>query len=78
MRVLLDTCVLSEIQRPDGNPAVKNAVSKLNEDDIFISILSIGEIAKGISLLEKGKRKSGLLSWLNRLENDYRDRILDI
>ena len=47
VRVLLDTCVISELRRPDGDRRVREAV-----EGLFLSVLSIGEIAKGIGLLE--------------------------
>ena len=78
MRFLLDTCVLSELRKADCNPSVKFAVSNCSNKDIFISSISIGEIAKGVSLLEEGKRKKELLNWLNSFENHFADRILSI
>ena len=78
MKVLLDTCVLSELRHPKGNPGVRRAVAGLNEEELFLSVISIGEILKGISLLAEGPRKHALASWLNTLERDYRDRILSI
>jgi len=78
MRVLLDTCVLSELQRPNGNPAVKEAVGELADDDIFVSVLTIGEIAKGVALLPSGKKKSRLQQWLTGLESLFPQRILSV
>lgn len=78
MRVLLDTCVLSEIRKADGNRDVRRAVEKILDDDLFVSVLSIGEITKGIELLEDGKRKRALQSWLQTLERDYASRILPV
>ena len=78
MRVLLDTCVLSEIRKANGNRGVRRAVNEVSDDDLFISVISIGEIAKGIELLEGGKRKRVLQSWLQILERDYASRILPL
>lgn len=78
MRVLLDSCVLSEIRRVNRNDAVKAAVSPFNAENLFISILSVGEITKGISLLEDGSRKRALAGWLHSLERDHADRILPL
>ena len=78
MKVLLDTCVLSELRRPKGHPGVRRAVVALHEEELFLSVISIGEILKGISLLAEGPRKHALASWLNTLERDYRDRILSV
>ncbi len=78
MRVLLDTCVLSEIRRPDGNRNVRRAVDEIADDDLYVSVVSIGEIAKGIALLEDGRRKRELQSWMQTLERDYADRLLPV
>ena len=76
MRVLLDTCVLSELRHPKGHRAVRQAVEALNEEDLFVSVISIGEISKGISLLREGPKKRALAVWLKTLERDYGDRLL--
>lgn len=78
MKVLLDTCVVSELRHPKGHPGVRRAVAALSEDDLFLSVISIGEILKGISLLAESPRKRALASWLNAMERDYGDRILSI
>jgi len=78
VRVLLDTCVLSEIRRADANPGVRRAVGEISDDDLFVSVVSVGEIAKGIELLENGRRKRALQSWLQTLERDYASRILPV
>jgi predicted nucleic acid-binding protein len=76
VRALLDTCILSEIRKADGNQGVRQAVDGISDDDLFVSVISIGEIAKGIELLENGRRKRTLQSWLQTLERDYASRIL--
>ena len=76
MRVLLDTCVLSEIRRPKGHPRVRRAVETLDSEDLFLSVVSIGEIAKGIALLKDTQKKDDLLVWMQALEADYADRVL--
>ena len=78
MRVLLDTCVLSEIRHPQGAESVKNAVHALDEKDLFISVISIGEIVKGIDLLNEGKRKQELQDLVQGLERFYSERILTL
>ena len=78
MRALLDACVLSELRHRKGHPGVRRAVAAFHDDDLFLSVISIGEILKGISLLAEGPRKHALASWLNTLERDYGDRILSV
>jgi predicted nucleic acid-binding protein len=78
VRVLLDTCVLSELRHPKGHPGVRQAVEALDEADIFVSVISIGEIQNGISLLRESPRRRALATWLHTLERDYGERLLSI
>jgi toxin FitB len=78
LKILLDTCVLSEIRHPRGNPAVREAVLAFRDRELFISVLTLGELAKGIALLDGGQRQQELNAWLLGLEQQYADRILDI
>jgi predicted nucleic acid-binding protein len=78
MKALLDTCVLAELRRPKGDPRVKSAVTELPETDLYVSVLTVGEIAKGIALLAAGKKKKALGTWLTGLEVNFGDRILGI
>ena len=78
MRILLDTCALSEIRHPRGHPAVKKAYQKLPESDLYISVVTLGEIVKGISLLDDGSRKNELNQWVQGLEQYYSEHVLPI
>jgi hypothetical protein len=70
--------VLSEVRHPRGDPGVRLAVSELAEENLFVSVLSIGEIAKGITLLPEGHKKQTLQKWLETLERFYGDRLLPV
>ena len=78
MKVLLDTCVISEIRRSNAEPRVTAAVQSLGEGDAFLSAITIGEISFGLRRLERGKRQRELMEWLRGLERDFADRILGI
>lgn len=78
MRVLLDTCVLAEIRHPQGNPEVKDRVSAFAEDSLFLSVLTVGEIHKGIVLLKAGPKQRELSDWLLGLETHFGSRILGV
>ena len=78
MRVLLDTCVLSELRKQNCPPQVRAAVERLEDDELFVSVISLGEIAKGIALLDDNKRKRALRDWLETLEQEYGERILPV
>ena len=78
MWVLLDTCVLSELRKQDCPSQVKSAVEILDDSDLFVSVITLGEIAKGIALLDESKRKRALRDWLETLEQQYGERILPV
>jgi toxin FitB len=78
VRVLLDTCVISEIVRPQGAQRVKERVAAFRPLDVFVSAITIGEMARGVALLPSGKKKDGYAFALLQLEQDYDTRILPI
>ncbi|GER79288.1 MAG: type II toxin-antitoxin system VapC family toxin [Anaerolineales bacterium] len=64
MKYLLDTCVISEMVSKQPNPKVLEFVDSLDPDAVYLSVITIGEIAKGIEKLPKSKRKQELHAWL--------------
>lgn len=67
MNYLLDTNILSETVRPIPNVGVKKWLQGVPSEMLYISVLTMGEIRRGIENLGDGKRKMHLISWL---END--------
>jgi predicted nucleic acid-binding protein len=53
-------------------------VEALREEELFVSVISIGEIRKGIFLLKEIPKKRELETWLETFERDYRERLLPI
>jgi toxin FitB len=78
VRVLLDTCALSELRLARPDAGVARAIQELDGEDLFVSVISIGEIAKGVALLQDGHKKRLLQTWLQTLERHYKDRLLPI
>lgn len=78
MRTLLDTCVLSELQRPKANARVRAAVEAVPDGDLFLSVLTVGELTQGIAQLPAGKRRRSLERWLLDLETRFAAHILPI
>jgi toxin FitB len=66
MKYMLDTCVISELVTKKPNPKVVEWIDSLDADDIYLSVITIGEIIKGIEKLPKSKRKQELHNWLNQ------------
>lgn len=78
MKILLDTCILSELRRPQSHDILQKALAHFEANQLFISVISMGEITKGISLLPASKKKSELLEWAAKLEKNYVSRTLII
>lgn len=64
MKALLDTCVISELITKQPNPKVVEFVDSLDPEDVYLSVITIGEIVKGIEKLPKSRRKTDLQAWL--------------
>jgi predicted nucleic acid-binding protein len=65
MNYLLDTCVLSEFTKRQPHSNVVHWVAAADENSLFISALTVGEIKRGIDRLPETHRKEELSVWLN-------------
>jgi predicted nucleic acid-binding protein len=76
---LLDTCLLSELRKPKPDIGVVEWISDIEESRLYISVLSLGEIQKGVAKLENGRRKHALQHWLDHdLLLRFEGRILSL
>jgi toxin FitB len=76
MRYLLDTCAISELvaKRP-----IIDWIDSIDPEAVHLSVITIGEIRKGIEKLPDSKRKLMLQEWLvGELFVRFNDRILSI
>ena len=64
MTYLIDTNVLSELRRKEPDAGVAKWFSQRPATTLFVSVLTLGEIRKGIDLLSDSERKFALLDWL--------------
>ena len=80
MNYLLDTCVISELVKTKPDSRVTRWIRSQDEEGLFLSVITIGEIQKGISKLPHGRnKKQQLQNWLNdELQERFKDRILEI
>lgn len=81
MRFLLDTNVISELRKGDrADPNVREWFSTLEDDQILLSALTIGEIRRGIESirLRDHDAAAALDGWLHQLIAQHQDRILPI
>lgn len=79
MSYLLDTNVLSELVRTNPDSAVVSWFDQVPDDSLYISVLSLGEIRKGVESIPDGMKKERLRVWLEHSLPDWFDgRVLDI
>jgi predicted nucleic acid-binding protein len=76
MKFLLDTNVISEPKQKTPNAQVLEWLDAQDESKLFLSVLTVGEIRKGITRLESGKKKAELEEWLEKLRNRFARRLL--
>lgn len=79
MKYLLDTCLISELVKREPNPAVVSWLDEQDEQTLFLSVLILGELQKGVSKLPDGAKKDELQSWVTLdLVERFAGRILEI
>jgi len=76
---LLDTNCISELVRLKSEPRVMAWFEEAEENFLYLSVLTLGGIRKGVAALPQGKRRSRLETWLEvELQARFSGRILSI
>ena len=79
MKYLIDTCVIGEVVKPKPSIKVLSWLKKQKESKLYISVLTLGEISKGIEKVKDEKRKKELHLWLtDDLQERFTGRILPV
>ena len=79
MKHLLDTCVISELTVKRPSARVMRWLEQQDEFSLFLSVITIGELHKGISKLPEGRKRRRLQDWVEYdLAKRFTGRILDI
>jgi toxin FitB len=79
MKFLLDTNVISEPMRARPNAGVLAWLAEVDEDSVFLSVVTITELRHGIERLANSKRRDRLDAWLRKdLESRFQGRILPV
>jgi predicted nucleic acid-binding protein len=77
MSFLLDTNIISEGAKPRPDPGVMDWLASIDEEQMFLSVVSLAELRHGIERMDKGGRKTGLDIWLTeQLAPRFEDRLL--
>jgi toxin FitB len=76
---LLDTNCISELVRQKPEPRVLEWLEATDEAVLYLSVLTLGEIRRGLAGLPQGKRRTRLETWLDvKLTSRFAGRILPI
>jgi predicted nucleic acid-binding protein len=76
---LLDTNVPSELTRPHPEPSVVQWLEEADDELLHISVVTLGEILKGITTLPESNRRRKLQKWLaETLRPWFKGRILPV
>jgi predicted nucleic acid-binding protein len=76
--VILDTNIVSALRQKERNSEVSAAISRYDQRDLYISVLTVGELNFGIELMAKGRKRTALAIWLAEIELAFGERILDV
>lgn len=79
MSWLIDTNALSELKKRKPHPGVELWFSEHASDALHLSVLTLGELRKGIHAMPNGERKDRFAAWLeNEVPDYFASRILDV
>ncbi|NCP84957.1 MAG: type II toxin-antitoxin system VapC family toxin [Bacteroidetes bacterium] len=77
MNYLIDTNALSELTKIKGDTKVIQWFNETPNYELFLSVLTIAEIRKGIEKLKDSSKKDVLTTWLQtELDERFKNRIL--
>lgn len=77
---LLDTNVISETRRTRADLSVMAFLKSIEPNDLFISVLTIGELRRGVEIQRRSSPDAALAveAWVDKTERDFGDRILPL
>ena len=79
MNYLLDTCVISELIKARPTGSVVKWVESTEENSLFLSVLTFGELHKGIAKLRASRKRKTLQEWVSKdLYQRFDTRIIPI
>ena len=79
MNYLIDTNALSELKKRKPHPGVAHWFAERPAATLYLSVLTLGELRKGIEAMAEGERKQSYLDWLgNDVPAYFSGRIIPI
>jgi predicted nucleic acid-binding protein len=79
MSYLIDTCCILELVKKKPNPNVLKWFADQDEISMYLSVITFGELRKGIEKLPDSKKKKELNQWVKEdLNHRFKNRVLNI
>jgi predicted nucleic acid-binding protein len=79
VKYLLDTNVISEWTKPRPHPRVVRWLAEAEEENLYLSVITLGELWHGVGRLPRGARRTQLADWVEHdLTGRFEGRILGI
>lgn len=79
MSFLLDTNVISESAKPRPSRGVLDWLATIDENLLFLSVVSLAELRHGVERMDRGRRRTALDLWLTeQLPARFSSRLLPI
>ncbi|CAB3395567.1 PIN domain-containing protein [Kyrpidia spormannii] len=78
MKYLLDTCVISELVKRAPASAVLRWVENHDEENLYLSVLTLGELHRGVGKWTKSNQGSIRPRWYNRSTHSHRQPAQDL
>ncbi len=81
MNYLIDTNVLSELRKRErAHPLVVDWFQKRKPQEVFLSVLTLGELRRGVERLYRRDPKTAHIigTWLEQIPDRFQDRILHV
>ncbi|MEO5805987.1 type II toxin-antitoxin system VapC family toxin [Devosia sp.] len=80
MSYILDTNVVSETRKRRASPALLAFLASVNDDDTFISVMTLGELRRGVVLKQVANPAlaAEFAEWLHDIEHDFGGRVMEV
>jgi predicted nucleic acid-binding protein len=75
---LWDTCILSDLGKPNRDPLVVEYLASMHTQDTYISVITVSEIEYGLKRLPAGRRRQQLEDVMEQIISEFSPRILPV
>ena len=78
MGSLIDTDVLPQRIKPKPHEGAREWLLSMPREEVYLSVITIGETRAGIEMLPPGPKRDGLERWFRRIRRRHHGRILPV